>query len=115
MIKKYTIGAVFTPDFSHVLLLTKAKPNWQKGKLNFPGGSVEEGESAAECIAREFREETALKIPLEDWKYIGLINSDMGYKVDFFTAVHSLENHGEPETLSDEPVDWYEVDNHPIT
>lgn len=111
--KHYTIGAVFGPnDFSHVLLIEKKKPDWQKGFLNFPGGSVEPGEGAVDCVAREFREETALKIPASDWRHLGVIKSELGYTVDFF-GVEYKEEYGEPESLTDETIDWEECDNLP--
>lgn len=44
---------------NHVLMI-KRKKSW-KG-MAFPGGHLENGESITECIRREMREETGLKI-----------------------------------------------------
>lgn len=110
--KHYTIGAVFASDFSHVLLIEKQKPAWQKGHWNFPGGSVEPGESSSECVAREFREETSMNIPHMDWRFIGVIKSDLGYQVDFWAVVEKKE-YGEPQTITDETIDWHQCDNLP--
>jgi 8-oxo-dGTP pyrophosphatase MutT (NUDIX family) len=75
--KRYTIGALFSPDLERVLLLQKQRPDWQKGRFNFPGGKLELGESVSECIAREFEEETGAVIPATSWHHIGRIeNSD---------------------------------------
>lgn len=41
-----------------VLLVLKDKPEWQKGKLNLPGGKVEEGESPEQAATRELKEES---------------------------------------------------------
>lgn len=40
-----------------VLLVLKDKPEWQKGKLNLPGGKIEEGESPEQAATRELKEE----------------------------------------------------------
>lgn len=111
--KKYTIGAFFNSDFTHVLLIKKIKPDWQKGKLNFPGGSLEVGESPEQCISREFQEETGLKVAPEEWKNIGIIESQVGYEVYFLAAVWDEKKHGEAKSITEEIVDWEEVDNLP--
>src|SRR5687767_6774354 len=91
----YTIGALFTKDFGHVLLIGKEKPDWQKEKLNFPGGKVESDEDYAACISREFKEETDINISPFDWALIGKIENGPEYEVGFLTAVYDPEVHGE--------------------
>ena len=44
-----------------VLLVRRGKEP-EKGMLTFPGGSLELGETMAECAARELMEETGLKL-----------------------------------------------------
>lgn len=114
--KKYTIGALFTPDFKRVLLIKKVKPAWQKDKLNFPGGSIEENESCFQCVAREFAEETGLDIPVPNWKHIGcIINADTedGYEVDLLTSIYYPELNGHIKQLTQEKVQWVEVEHLP--
>ena len=53
--------------FSHVVagvkvLLVRRGKEPEKGMLTFPGGSLELGETMAECAARELMEETGLKL-----------------------------------------------------
>jgi 8-oxo-dGTP pyrophosphatase MutT (NUDIX family) len=43
-----------------LVLIEKNKPDWQKGKLNLPGGKVEENESPMTAAVRELKEETNL-------------------------------------------------------
>lgn len=51
----------FTESGSHVLLIRKARPDWQKGYLNGIGGKFEPSDrSMIDCTIREFREETGL-------------------------------------------------------
>ena len=46
---------------SHILLIEKEKPEWQKGKLNLPGGKLESGETPEGAAFRELWEETSLQ------------------------------------------------------
>ena len=68
--KLYCCGFMFSKDFSHVLLIEKARPKWQEGKVNGIGGHLESGESPVDAMVREFEEETGLRatgpfVPLE--------------------------------------------------
>jgi len=40
------------------LLVLKDKPEWQKGRLNLPGGKIEKGETPEDATIREIVEET---------------------------------------------------------
>lgn len=75
--KEYVCGFLFSPDYKQVALIKKNRPEWQAGMFNGIGGKIEEGETALEAMAREFREETSLYtsaweqfccISGEDWK-----------------------------------------------
>jgi len=56
---EYTIIFCIASD-KHFLLVEKDKPEWQKGKLNLPGGKIEPGETAVQCAIRELAEESGL-------------------------------------------------------
>jgi len=58
--KKYVVVIVFDGRLENVLLVRKMRPEWQKGLLNGPGGSVEDGESFLVASRRELSEETGL-------------------------------------------------------
>jgi 8-oxo-dGTP diphosphatase len=55
----YVLGFMFSVDLQRVALIRKAKPEWQKGRLNGIGGKIEEGEMPIDAQVREFREETS--------------------------------------------------------
>lgn len=105
----YTIGALFTKDFSFVMLILKTKPDWQKGKYNLPGGKVEDGEDYAACVSREFKEETDLDISPFDWNLIGHIEGQ-DYKCGFLTAVYNPTVHGKWAQMTEEMVYWHKVE-----
>ena len=60
----YVVGFAF--GVGEVALIRKARPDWQKGRLNGIGGHIEEGESSHEAMVREFEEETGVKIVIWD-------------------------------------------------
>lgn len=110
----YTIGIIFNMDLTNVLLIHKLKPEWQKGKLNFPGGKIEPKEWPVDCVVREIFEECALNTKAIDWNYIGEIeNKQRDYRVDIFTTVHRFEKHGRPISQTDELIAWYPVNQLP--
>lgn len=82
----HVVGLLFSADFSHVLLIRKARPPWQTGKLNGVGGRIEPGETAHAAMHREFEEETGCTSKV-DWRWF--CNYDCpahGTVMDFFCA-----------------------------
>lgn len=61
---EYVVG--FLHDGSHVALIEKKRPEWQKGRLNGIGGHIEQGEMPIEAMRREFHEEADLAI--DSWE-----------------------------------------------
>jgi 8-oxo-dGTP diphosphatase len=108
----YTIGIYFNSSFEKVVLMLKNRPEWQRGKYNFPGGHVETGETGFECVSREFKEECGVTIPVEDWKHIATMFNMSSYVVDIYTAIEYL-THGTIKTMEDQPVSWCEINNLP--
>lgn len=60
----YVVGFLLD-DRDRVVLIAKNRPGWMKGLRNGVGGKVEDGESVASAMRREFREETGLVVT--DW------------------------------------------------
>ena len=54
------------PTDGAVLLLKARFPGWKRARWLTPGGGIDEGESAAESLAREIHEETRHRIAVTD-------------------------------------------------
>jgi 8-oxo-dGTP diphosphatase len=55
---------LITKDFKFVFVRRKNEPF--KGKLAFPGGMVEYGETIEQAVKREIKEETGLEVEISD-------------------------------------------------
>lgn len=68
---QYILMVVHDPVRNQVVGLLKQKgPEFLIGKLTFPGGKLEAGETPEEGASREMREETGIDIPVSDWKFV---------------------------------------------
>ena len=68
MIDHYCLGFLFSRDLDRVVLVLKDRPLWQAGCWNGLGGHIEPGESPAEAMAREMREEAGITTQPGDWQ-----------------------------------------------
>lgn len=75
-------AAVIQDDAGRMLVVRKS------GTVSFmqPGGKLEPGESAAECLSRELHEELALVVPVGELEPVGRFRADAaneaGWRVD---------------------------------
>jgi len=109
--KKYVVGFLFSNDCSHVVLIKKLNPKWQKGLFNGVGGKIEEGESSIEAISREFEEETGVLIDVKKWNCYINIERPNHYYLDVYCAFSNLAF--EVRTVEKEEVHIVKVDNLP--
>lgn len=58
-----------------VLMILRKKDDWQTGKLNLLGGSIEDGETPEQAAVRELREEAGITGVLADTKVLGTLHS----------------------------------------
>jgi 8-oxo-dGTP diphosphatase len=84
-ITRYVAGFAFNETETVVALLLKARPAWQRGQFNGIGGHVEEGETAAAAMAREWEEETDRANPESGWERFADLCGD-SFVVHFFRA-----------------------------
>jgi 8-oxo-dGTP diphosphatase len=102
----YVCGFMFSADRSEVVLIRKAKPAWQIGKLNGVGGKVEPGEQPLSAMKREFAEETGLNhMP---WEHFATLRGD-GFVVYFYET--TADYHHEAQTMETEEVVIGRVDD----
>jgi 8-oxo-dGTP diphosphatase len=98
--KRYVLGFAFQPTFNdEVVLIRKLKPEWQAGKLNGVGGSIEEGESPSQAMSREFFEEAGVATDPQRWRSFATMRG-AGWEVFCFeTRLHNYEyDHLESKT-----------------
>jgi 8-oxo-dGTP diphosphatase len=110
--RKYSLGFIFNFSLSHVLLIHKNEPEWQRGKINGIGGKIEENELPVVCIVRETMEEAGLKTLEKDWTNYGqIINSDKSTSQLFYCTYKGSQS--DAKTQEDEEIEWFPVDNLP--
>lgn len=97
MTQAYVVGFLLNVSTDCVLLVRKLRPAWQHGKLNGIGGKIENGESPAEAMAREWSEETGMPSPA--WRYFARVVGP-GYDVHFYCAAE-LQSHKLPRMIND--------------
>lgn len=103
--KVFVAGFLFSIDLRWVVLIEKKRPVWQEGKWNAVGGRLEAGESPAQAMRREFREETSLDH--EGWTQFLTLDTGNGNIVHFF---HGTSD-GRVQDTTDERVAKFLVSN----
>ena len=74
--KLFCVGFMFSEDMAEVALIRKAKPEWQKGRLNGVGGKLEPGETPGGAMRREFREEAG--VDFQSWEPLARLDFPCG-------------------------------------
>lgn len=85
-----------------VVVIQKARPAWQAGRWNFPGGKIERGESPVQAAAREFAEETGLHLDTSELRPVALLRRPGQF--DLYAFKTESPRIVEVKTLTDEPV-----------
>lgn len=117
-IKQVAAGLVIDDD-GRVLVARRAPGEALEGKWEFPGGKLEPGESAEECLVREFREEFGVEIEVRGYVASSRFDYDhvsielLGYEArhrsgEFSPTVHDRIEWVAPENMGS--VDFAEAD-----
>lgn len=99
--KEYCVGFAFYKD--KVVLIKKNRPDFQKGKLNGIGGSLEGDEDPVSAMVREFKEETGISTSIRNWNEVGKLDEpkldvtvycfySFIYKYEYDTIVKNINN-----------------------
>ena len=86
----YVTGFLFSEDLTHVVLLEKQSPPWQKGLFNGVGGKIEKDESSVQAMARECKEETNVFISKNNWTCFAHITKPNASEMDVYFAISDL-------------------------
>lgn len=108
--KRYCVGFMFDRK-GNVALVRKTKPAWQAGYLNGIGGKLEDGESPANGMVREWLEETG--IPHGEWDEFSRTTWSNEAIVFFFRSmVEELPKFPSHNDVG-EPIEVHAVDHIP--
>ncbi len=92
------------------ILIDRRKSGGTMGGLwEFPGGKIEPGETVAECIEREIREELAIEIAVGEH----LISIEHTYRTFHLTlTVHHCQHiSGVPQPIESEEIRWVNIND----
>lgn len=108
--QSYVVGFMFSYDEKEVVLVRKAKPEWQKGFLNGVGGKIEPDEGYIDAMVREFREETGMDTETYLWRKFARLVFTGG-------VVHFYMTRGETGRCSTQPPQdgvWEQIERVPV-
>jgi len=111
----YQVACGIIRKGERLLIAQRPSEGMLGGLWEFPGGKQEEGESLAECLVREIREEMAIEIEVGD----KLTSVDHGY-THFSITLHALAARylsGEPQTVGCADWAWIlpeQLDDYPL-
>ncbi len=101
---RYVLMVVIDPATGFTVGITKKKgPAFLLGRVTFPGGKMEDGESPAQAASREMLEETGVSVPEADWQCIEVRFGD-GFELHVLAALSRKVLHA--RQLEEEPV-WH--------
>ena len=98
------VGAAIFDDTGHLLAAQRAAPARYAGLWEFPGGKVEVGETPAEALVRECREE--LGIEIEVGPLVGQADIDIGVLQIYRASIVS----GQPLASEHQELRWLAAD-----
>lgn len=101
----YSMGFAFSPAMYEVALVQKLRPAELRGRWTGIGGHIENGESAVQCMVREFEEEAGLVSVENQWLYYGQANIGSHSRIYLFYST-TLPIH-KCNTTTDEMVEVY--------
>lgn len=103
------IGVAVINNQQGKILIDRRKQSGEMGGLwEFPGGKIELGETVAECIQREVKEELDIEIAVGD-RLTTITHTYKTFKVTLY--VHDCQYlSGQPKTLECEEIRWVKPD-----
>jgi 8-oxo-dGTP diphosphatase len=100
-------GVIYNPE-GEILIAKRADNQHQGGLWEFPGGKIEQGESAQQALARELYEELAIKVSAsEPLVRIAHDYTDKSVVLDVWCVTAFS---GEARGVEGQPLAWVSVD-----
>lgn len=90
---------------NNLILIQRAKADWQQGMLNLPGGQIHDDEFIEAAAFRELREETGIIASKPDIEVLGSIMGQSGCRVEVCFCPYRRWHAGieqKPRTLTEE-------------
>ena len=106
--KHYVLGFAFDLALDQLVLIEKARPDWQRGRFNGVGGAIEAEEDPIDAMVREFREETGIEI--YSWMLLGTLT---GHLWDCRTYVAFDDRMKHCRTTTDERIEFFHPQDLP--
>lgn len=103
------------PQFNKIPMVIKKRPEFLKGRLNLPGGKLEEGENPIRAAIRELKEETGLEELIESDPMCVLGADYLGKIVGSKSKIHcvrvpiTFRQEIVPGPNEDEEMGWYDL------
>jgi 8-oxo-dGTP diphosphatase len=104
--REWVVGFLLDNAAQRVVLIRKARPEWQAGRLNGVGGKLEPGETLGDAMEREFWEETGVAVNW--WRPFASLAWEEGV-VYFFRAFAPAELLVDCRTVTDEAIELHHV------
>lgn len=105
----YVLVYVYDPETNKVLIIHKDRPSWQNGKINFPGGKIEEEDKTpAHAASRELYEETEIFISYYDLELSGKIFGN-DFSIHVFKVEHEKCDVHSTESELPEWINYFEL------
>lgn len=106
----YVLLVVIDPETGHVVGLRKRRgPEFLRGKLTFPGGKVDEGESIRQAASREMLEETGIAVRPDAWTVVNLVDEE---RYRLITLAATSDQVLDARQCEEEPVMPLNVNEH---
>lgn len=99
-------GELYGPEEDQAIFIHKNRPAWQAGKINLPGGAIEEGETPEEAIIREFEEETGLNVG--GVEKVGEMR-DRDFRIHCLNILWTVNRVIQPRPEETEKVEWMDI------
>lgn len=105
-----TVICIYINSKDEFLCIEQYRPVFNETFIEFPGGSIEEGETIEECGIREFIEETGF-IPIEV-KKLGTVIPSIGLTTEkiHLLRVKSIQNHNQKKESQIE-IKWFDYES----